>query len=150
MGIVFVKKLCYLFIVLSCFTCFCITPSQSLTCFTFFKWFVHIHDGIPNSTVSVHVKSRDDDLGFHNITYHNSYVFRFCENLIHNTVFAGDFSYGKKFVHFNVFDQKVVAVVGGAAFRENPIHWLLKEKAYYVSKHLISYDDPAWILIGHW
>ncbi|KAL8211440.1 hypothetical protein R6Q57_005877 [Mikania cordata] len=100
--------------------------------------------------MSVHVKSRDDDLGFHNITFNHEYTFRFCENVVLNTVFGGDFSYGERFVHFNVFDTNIVKLIGGSAFKENPIHWLLKDDGYYVSKYLKSYNDSAWIFRGHW
>ncbi|KAF5803753.1 putative plant self-incompatibility S1 [Helianthus annuus] len=150
MGIFFTKKLCYHLIILSCFACFCITPSNSLKCFGTFKWVITINDGIPNSTIDFHVKSRDDDLGSHSITYDNNYAFEFCENFVQNTVFWADFYYGKKFVHFNVFDSKVVKVVGGSIFKENPVFWLLKDDGYYLSKKALSYNDSAWIHRGKW
>ncbi|KAM0062091.1 putative plant self-incompatibility S1 [Helianthus debilis subsp. tardiflorus] len=148
MGIFFTKKLCYLFIILSCFTSFCVTPSVS--CFLTIPWFIQIYDGIPNSTISVHVKSKDDDLGFHNITYYNSYSFHFCENVIHSTLFWADFSYGSKFVHFNVIDDKVMEIIGGILFAKSHAYWLMKEDGYYLSNKSRAYDDPSWILMGKW
>lgn len=149
MGIFLTMKLCYLFLVLSSVTCIYIAPSNSSNCLSM-RWFVRIHDGIQNSTISVHVRSKDDDLGFHNITYEDEYGFRFCENAFQNTVFGGDFSYGNKFVHFDVFNRKIADLIGGIITKVNPVNWLLKEDGYYVAKNLKAYDDPSWIKRGDW
>ncbi|KAF5778466.1 putative plant self-incompatibility S1 [Helianthus annuus] len=146
MGIL--KKLCYLFIVLSWFTSFSITPSMS--CFLTIPWFVDIRNGIPNSTISVHVKSGDDDLGVHDIAYDNSYNFHFCDNVIHSTLYWADISYGSKFVHFNVVDAKVKKIITWTIFMKSHAYWLMKEDGYYLTNKSRGYDDPAWKLMGKW
>ncbi|KAL8262108.1 hypothetical protein R6Q59_026157 [Mikania micrantha] len=123
--------------------------SESRDCYTF-EWVVYIYNGIPNSVIDVHVKSKNDDLGHHNVTTNILYHFGFCENYFENTLFAGDFSYGSKFVHFNVFDNEIERVVGRSLEYQNLVFWLLKEDGYYLSKDDKRYDDPGWIFRGHW
>ncbi|KAF5803629.1 putative plant self-incompatibility S1 [Helianthus annuus] len=142
------KKISNFLVVLTCLTNFLITPSY--TCWTPFRWSILITNGIPNSTISVHVQSKDDDLGFHNITYNNGYSMFFCENLIHTTLFWGDFSYGQKSASFHVFDVKVSDFVSGRAFKLNHVYWLFKDDGYYLSKRFKAFNDPAWVKQGKW
>lgn len=124
-------KLCYLLILFVYFTCFCLTTSDSKHCFLSYGWAVYIYNGISNSTIGVHVKSGDNDLGFLNITHPLGCNFNFCENIFHTTLFAGDFSYGSKFVHFNVFDQEIATIIVGSSNHNTPIYWLLAGDGYY-------------------
>lgn len=96
------------------------------------------------------MRSKDDDLGYHNITYDLGYNFHFCESIFQNTLFTKDFFYEMQSLHFNVFDKVVVAFIGGHPYRNTPIYWLLKKNGYYLSKMYKAYDDPTWILRGHW
>ncbi|MFS7898953.1 putative plant self-incompatibility S1 [Helianthus anomalus] len=79
------KKISNFLVVLACLTSFLITPSY--TCWAPFRWSILITNGIQNSTISVHVQSKDDDLRFHNVTYNNGYSMFFCERLIQSTLF---------------------------------------------------------------
>lgn len=146
---IFVTNVLYIFFASFFFTCFCIIPSES-KCYTPFSWTIHIYDGIQDSQITLHVRSKDDDLGYHNITYNLGYKFDFCENLIHNTLFTGDFFFGTKEAHFDVFDIDVSDFIKPQPFQRSHAYWLLKADGYYLSKYFKSYDDPAWILIGEW
>ncbi|KAJ0568237.1 putative plant self-incompatibility S1 [Helianthus annuus] len=142
------KKISNFLVVLACLTSFLITPSY--TCWAPFRWSILITNGIQNSTISVHVQSKDDDLGFHNITYNNGYSMFFCERLIQSTLFWGHFSYGEKSAFFNVFDIKVSDFVKGLPFKLNHAYWLFKNDGYYLSKSFKAFDDPAWVKQGKW
>ncbi|KAK1412555.1 hypothetical protein QVD17_33909 [Tagetes erecta] len=146
MNILVKKKLVSLFIVLTCFICFHVTPSHSKICS--YNWNVAIYNGIPDSTIGLHVKSKDDDLGEHYIAYGEHFYFHFCENIFRRTVFAGDFSHGPQFAHFNVFDDEVAGVIGRS--KDSHVYWLLKGDGYYLSKELKPVDDPSWIKRGNW
>ncbi|MFS7975230.1 putative plant self-incompatibility S1 [Helianthus anomalus] len=149
MSIFVTKKLLFLFISLSYFTCFLITPSHSRPCWGQ-EWTVFIYNGIWDSTIDIHVISGDDDLGHHNITYELGYRFNFCDNIFTQTVFGGDFSHGSQFVHFNVFDSSVEEFIGAQYGQETGVYWLLKEDGYYLSKEYKGYDDPVWKHMGNW
>ncbi|KAK1412595.1 hypothetical protein QVD17_33973 [Tagetes erecta] len=143
------KKLLFSFMVMFYFTCFLITPSYSLDCYAQ-EWTVYIYDGIQDSVIDVHVKSKDDDLGHHNITFDLGYRFAFCESIFGNTLFTGDFYHGSQFVHFNVFDDVVSSIIGGPQVENTNVYWLLKQDGYYLSKEFKAYHDPVWKFMGHW
>lgn len=114
-------------------------------CFTLFSWTIYIYDGIPNSQITFHLRSKDDDLGYHNITYRLGYQFSLCVNLSKNTLF-----YGTKKGHFNVYEVKVAEYLQPKPFKRAHAYWLLKSDGYYLSKLDIPYDDPGWKLWGNW
>ncbi|KAK9067625.1 hypothetical protein SSX86_011736 [Deinandra increscens subsp. villosa] len=143
------EKTSSIIIVLTCFACFLITPSHSRTCFSY-DWDIYIYNGIQDSTIDAHVKSKDNDLGHHNLTYDLGYTFGFCENYFENTLFWGDFTHGSQFVNFHVFDKAVISFIGGSTEHTNNVFWLLKQDGYYLSKEYKPYDDPAWTFWGHW
>ncbi|KAM0028390.1 putative plant self-incompatibility S1 [Helianthus anomalus] len=146
MSISVTKKLCSLFIVLSYFTYFVIADCLFTSDVT-----VYIYNGIPDSTIDVHVKSGDDDLGHHNITLSLGYDFHFCESFFQNTLFMGDFADNSRSAHFHVYDNDVANNVddSGAATFLN-VYWLLKQDGYYLSKEFKPYDDPSWVYRGSW
>lgn len=119
-------------------------------CFTLFSWTIYIYDGIPNSQITFHLRSKDDDLGYHNITDRLGYQFSFCVNLSKSTLFYGDFFYGTKKGHFNVYEVKVAEYLQPKPFKRAHAYWLLKSDGYYLSKLDIPYDDPGWKLWGNW
>ncbi|KAI3783265.1 hypothetical protein L1987_42342 [Smallanthus sonchifolius] len=148
MSIFVTKKVCSLLIVLTYFTCFLITPSQS--CWFTTEWTVYVYNGIPDSIIDVHVKSGDDDLGHHNITSFLGYKFKFCDSLF-GTLFTGDFSYKSRSAHFHVFDDEILSIIGGMPGESSDVFWLLKQDGYYLSrKFKSSINDPAWEFRGKW
>ncbi|XP_021984811.1 S-protein homolog 2-like [Helianthus annuus] len=145
MSISVTKMLCSLFIVLSYFTCFVIADCLFTSSVT-----VYIFNGIPDSTIDVHVKSGDDDLGHHNITLNLWYDFHFCEIFFGNTLFTGDFADNSRSAHFHVYDEDVSKNVDGSSADSINVYWLLKQDGYYLSKEFKPYDDPSWVYRGSW
>ncbi|KAF5785076.1 putative plant self-incompatibility S1 [Helianthus annuus] len=146
MSIFVTNKLLSGFIILICLL---ITPSQSRYCYTY-EFTVNFYDGVQDSPIDVHVKSKDDDLGHHTITYDHGWPFGFCEQFFERTLFWGDFTLGSQFARFNVFDKEIANIVGWNISANTMVYWLLKQDGYYLSKELLPYDDPGWMFRGHW
>lgn len=45
------------------------------------------YQGRPNMTITLHCRSRDDDLGVHQVTYLENYEFSFLPSIVRNTIF---------------------------------------------------------------
>ncbi|MFS7952817.1 putative plant self-incompatibility S1 [Helianthus anomalus] len=113
-------------------------------------WSVYMYNGIPDSQIDVHVRSGDDDLGHHNITFDLGYKFSFCESILQNTLFVGDFSDNSRSTHFHVFHKEIGDIIGCLIGGDADVYWLLKEEGYYLSKELSNINDPAWMFRGNW
>ncbi|KAK1412594.1 hypothetical protein QVD17_33972 [Tagetes erecta] len=148
MSIFVTKRFYFLLIVSAYFTCFLITPSYSQCPFAR-NWSVYIYSAMPDP-VDVNVKSGDDDLGHHNITFDLGYRFNFCESIFGNTLFVGYFSHKFGSAHMHVFDRKVGALIGCKFGGHANVYWLLKQDGYYLSKEYKPYNDPTWELRGRW
>lgn len=141
----------FLFLVLTYFICFLITPSYGQCPFAK-NWSIYIYNGDYSSQIiDARVRSKDNDLGHHNITYLSAYKFEFCSSFLGNTLFSGDFFTAYKSAHFHVFDKEIEDMIpckyGGRA----NVYWLLKDDGYYLSKEFKSSpQDPAWMFRGKW
>ncbi|CAJ2670416.1 unnamed protein product [Trifolium pratense] len=63
----------------------------------------------PNpTTITVHCKSKDDDLGFHTLPYTGSYTFTFTPNIFYTTLFFCSFTWpGNPHRHYlDIYDDK--------------------------------------------
>ncbi|KAJ0781254.1 putative plant self-incompatibility S1 [Helianthus annuus] len=150
MSIFYIMKSCSLFIALTYFSCFLVTPSHS-QCFLSRHWSVYMYNGIPNSQIDVHVRSGDDDLGHHNITIDLGYKFSFCESIFDNTLFVGDFIDNSRSAHFHVFDRSIGEIIHCSIGGHADVYWLLKEDGYYLSREFKSdINDPTWMFRGNW
>ena len=118
------KRLCYLFIVLACLTCFCITSSNSKKCDRGITWSFFIFNGIANSAIYLHLKSKNVDMGIHTIG--SEYRFVYCELWSQDVVYTGYFSYNGRFATFDVFNQEIRDIIGGSRSEDKYVFWLLK------------------------
>lgn len=73
----------------------------------FHHFLVAIFNNLPNNDVplTIHCQSRDDDLGYHNLTVGQSFNFTFRENIFWRTVFYCHFWWHPKDTSFAVFDK---------------------------------------------
>ncbi|XP_071728048.1 S-protein homolog 5-like [Rutidosis leptorrhynchoides] len=124
--------------------------SNAKVCFPDKEWTIHIYNAIKNSTLGLHVKSKEDDLGFHTVTYDVEYKFGFCANFFNRTLFWGVFSNGNKTATFDVFNLDIANLIGGEVGKNNHVYWALKEDGRYISKKWAPYDDPIWAYVGDW
>ncbi|KAJ0520171.1 putative plant self-incompatibility S1 [Helianthus annuus] len=142
------NKPCSLFLVL--FICFLITPSHSDTCAFTKNWSIYIYNGIQDSTMNVHVKSADDDLGLYSLAYEEGFKFDFCESILGNTLYTGDFNYDARSVAFHVFDKEIENTIGCKYGGHANVYWLLKQDGYYLSRENKPFNDPVWMRRGPW
>ncbi|KAF8035073.1 hypothetical protein BT93_C1183 [Corymbia citriodora subsp. variegata] len=56
-------------------------------------------------TVRVHCKSKEDDLGFHDITPTTSWGFSFTPSFVGSTLFFCNFAWPGQFHYFDIYDQ---------------------------------------------
>lgn len=64
------------------------SASSSISSFYWLKVHVYIHNGLgPNNTLTIHCKSKDDDLGKHNIAYNQYYEWSFRYDFFERTLF---------------------------------------------------------------
>ncbi|CAL0310879.1 unnamed protein product [Lupinus luteus] len=88
---------------------------------------VYVTNGLSQDTLlTLHCKSRDDDLGVHYLKYKEDYTFSFHYNIFRlkkYTLFWCDFTWNGKLHTFEVYNWKRDTNLGRENFR-----WLLKEK----------------------
>lgn len=71
------------------------------------KYTIYIKDEIPNSNITVRCRSKEDDLGFHNLKENQEYNFSFCQQFLGRTLFACDVKWTNKKSSFHGFDLKL-------------------------------------------
>lgn len=82
------------------------STSDNPNCIFTRRFEVHVVNMLPNSPpMTVHCKSRDDDLGEHTVVYWQDYNFHFCTKLIF-TLFWCRIKWQSKNIAFDVFSGK--------------------------------------------
>ncbi|KAK3419661.1 hypothetical protein EUGRSUZ_G00339 [Eucalyptus grandis] len=94
------KTLATLIFICSLFVTGCV--GKSVWRKTYVEMKSNMTDGI---TVRVHCKSKQDDLGFHDITTMRSWSFSFIPSFLGNTLFFCSFSWPGQFRYFDIYDQ---------------------------------------------
>ncbi|KAM6565460.1 hypothetical protein CsatA_024588 [Cannabis sativa] len=67
---------------------------------------VIINNGILDTVLTVHCKSKDDDLGVRTLKYNESFQFSFQPNIWDTTLFFCGFSWDKEFHWFDIYKTK--------------------------------------------
>nr|GEX60857.1 hypothetical protein [Tanacetum cinerariifolium] len=125
--------------------------TKSEKCERGITWWIFIYDGIPNSTINLHLASKDMDMGYHTITEQNEYRYNYSEIMSRDVVYIGDFSYDQTNAIFDVCNLEIREIIGGSPSDDKCVFWLQKEDGYYLSNDYSKpYDDPAWMLRGRW
>lgn len=71
------------------------------------RYTIHISNEIPNAQITVHCRSKEDDLGTHSLKEHDDYMWQFCQNVWGTTLFACDVKWNDKTASFHGFDRKL-------------------------------------------
>ncbi|KAE9587765.1 putative plant self-incompatibility S1 [Lupinus albus] len=67
---------------------------------------IYIKNGLDKGTpLTVHCKSKDDDLGVHVLKYDEEYKFQFEPSFLQNTLFFCGFTWDSKLHWFDIYDQ---------------------------------------------
>ncbi|ESR33798.1 hypothetical protein CICLE_v10007106mg [Citrus x clementina] len=81
------------------------TSVMSNACFLFNKNYVQITNKLENGEdLTLHCKSKDNDLGEHVLHKDESYNFSFCQNVLAETLFFCTFEWSGQVHKFDIFD----------------------------------------------
>ncbi|KAL8235045.1 hypothetical protein R6Q59_021145, partial [Mikania micrantha] len=115
-------------------------------------WIVYIYNGI-NDHITVHVQSRDDDLGNHTLALNDNENWGFCENITFKTRFYAHFYWNSKTAFFDVFDehtsQRYCTQWKFRIRRARRCFWLVREDGFYLGERLNPFPD-GWIKLHDW
>lgn len=78
---------------------------NSTSCILFNYMQVHVYNDLPNETLFVHCKSKDDDLGVHYVKAKQDYNYDFCYKP-YSTLFTCHVQWGKNTVTFEAYNGK--------------------------------------------
>lgn len=94
---------------------------------------VHIVNALPNN-LTIHCASKDDDLGFHNLTDGADFTWRFCANLFGKTLFFCHFWWQSKEQMFDVFNKEMAKKCSCGYQMGNLCYWNIRADGFYFSK----------------
>ncbi|GAV63844.1 Self-incomp_S1 domain-containing protein [Cephalotus follicularis] len=115
------------------------------TCWDFRKYHVYISnylEGYPNTTLEVHCKSGDDDLGLHSLPYYgDTYGFKFRINYFGTTLFFCDLWWNDLHVVFDAFvsDDKFIDQCG-----DHSCNWDAQDDGIYLDNNNIMTLKYKW------
>lgn len=84
---------------------------------------VQIQNLIPDSNILVHCKSKNDDLGDHQLSYNDDFHWKFCEATFHNTLYFCHFSWDSQEQVFDVFNETMYDLCNLKNGHINPWNW---------------------------
>ncbi|OIT04436.1 hypothetical protein A4A49_65234, partial [Nicotiana attenuata] len=118
-----------------------ITPldlSIARKCIFSSKYVVHIINKLPSrsSKLEIHCASKDNDLGYHNLTTNQDFNWSFCETFLNKTLFFCHFWWGLKEKKFDVFNDPYTCVKGSG----NPnvltnCKWEVRKDGFYLEQY---------------
>ncbi|GJX46837.1 plant self-incompatibility S1 [Tanacetum coccineum] len=118
-------------------------------CFFTTKWKIYVMNGTPD-TIVTHIRSKDDDLGKHNIPSNDYYYFSFCESFDRSSHFDGEFWWGQKYQCLEVFYRLAQWECDRFHFGVQSCFWLVLPEGFYISSLNISFPDPLWTFVKSW
>lgn len=95
----------------------------------------------------VNCASKDDDLGYHNLSLNQMYTFSFHMNLWGTTLFYCHFYWGQKKAAFKVFDKNIY---GQIAQGMNTYSYEARTDGMYFYKFNPSIHNMEWTLVMNW
>lgn len=102
------------------------------------KYKIMIYNKIRNSSVGVHCRSSDDDLGYHKLRPFQSINWSFRQNIWFTTRFSCQFSWGRKRRDVNVFDSKLSKSCHSRS--GNLCFWSIRPDGFYLSNTIYMKD----------
>lgn len=127
-------------------------PSITNSCFFTPQWKMYIINGTPDNII-MHVRSKDDDLGKHNVTSNGYYHWSFCDRLDSTTTFDAEFWWGQSYDCLEVFAKlarRTCDRFGGIGFRVVYCYWLLRSDGFFISPVNVSFPNPSWAFVKPW
>lgn len=108
-----------------------ISPNNKIFCFLTNKYEVYVVNNLPTNTPPLRLRcqSKNNDLGYHNLTTNGNFNFHFCEKL-DITLFFCHLWWKNKEISFDVFDSKWR---GHPCDKNGVCYWAAKEDGIYFS-----------------
>lgn len=116
-------------------------------CLIFTPWNMFIVNGI-NEDITIHVRSKDDDLGNHTLPYNGIYNWSFCDT--GRTLFWSKFWWGSKYQSFNVFDVHSIMMCDKLGFAPRYCYWLVRPEGFYIGKVNNPFPSGSWHFVNPW
>lgn len=131
-------------VLLPAITIILLSSSCHITAETENKWrfgltyHVHIINGFENHSKSliIRCRSKQDDLGIHNLKVGQEFSWHFKVNIDGSTLFYCDVEQGKQFKHFDAF---TALIEGSNCADSGNCYWLVTEAGFYFSS-----DNFTW------
>ncbi|KZV33800.1 hypothetical protein F511_30811 [Dorcoceras hygrometricum] len=102
---------------------------------------VVINNGLPPDSpdpLKLHCRSKNDDLGYHELQVNQNFTWSFCESLLYNTLFTCDVSWGRAYQGFQAFNSKNQGMCDGGLClwqpRSDGIYFKGLEYPYFLKK----------------
>ncbi|CAH1414593.1 unnamed protein product [Lactuca virosa] len=98
-------------------------------------------------------RSKDDDLGKHNVTSNGYYHWSFCDRLDSTTTFDAEFWWGQSYDCLEAFAKlarRTCDRFGGIGFRVVYCYWQLRSDGFYISPVNVSFPNPSWAFSKPW
>lgn len=95
----------------------------------------------------LHCQSKDDDLGYHNLSLNQSFSFGFHMNLWGTTLFFCHFFWGQKKAAFKVFDKNIYSQIAQGM---NTYSYEGREDGMYFYKFNTAIHNMEWTLVMKW
>ncbi|CAI9275455.1 unnamed protein product [Lactuca saligna] len=124
-------------------------PSITNACFFTPEWKIYIINGTPDNII-MHVRSKDDDLGKHNVPSNGYYDWSFCDRFDGTTTFDAEFWWGQTYDCLEVFSKLARRKCDRFGFRVQYCYWLLRSDGFYISPLNVSFPDPLWVFTKPW
>ncbi|PWA89047.1 plant self-incompatibility S1 [Artemisia annua] len=113
-------------------------------------WTVYIYN-LMNEPFTIHIKSRNDDLGSHTLGVNENENWGFCENFWGTTLFWVDiFFNGTWKTSWHAWDHIVGLQYGSGHGDHRILVWLVKEDGIYVGKSLPPFPVDGWTKLYNW
>lgn len=108
---------------------------------------VQIDNGIPNSSINLHCKSKDDDLGSLSLAFKQYFAWKFCVNIRHTTLYNCEFFWDSRAKSFIVFDKHVA---DECPYKDQEkrwmCHWVVRPDGFYI----FSKNSSSWVKKYDW
>ncbi|MFS7981657.1 putative plant self-incompatibility S1 [Helianthus anomalus] len=111
---------------------------------------VYIYNGIKDP-ITVHVQSRDDDLGNQTLALNENKNWGFCELISFKTLFYAHFYWNSRTAFFDVYDAQTSLQYcqKWKMVRVRECFWLVREDGFYLGKHLNPFPE-GWTKLYDW
>ncbi|KAL4581143.1 hypothetical protein LXL04_017352 [Taraxacum kok-saghyz] len=115
-------------------------------------WSVFIYDAINDPIpITVHVQSKEDDLGNHTLAYNDNTNWKFCVSSGARTRFYAHFYWKSRTAFFDVYDYDTAETycAGSNTFKQQNCFWSVRDNGFYISRHNNPFPE-GWTKLHDW